>query len=350
MRSCLQAIAFLITIVFVVTAVFALIFVNLAQTVTDRNTVKEALDLDSFIEEVGPPMLVEALQEAAQEQGVRLEGVDPVVLQDAINEIIPSDWTGQQFNTTADSVYDFLENGEIDSVELEVDPSLIVERLRGKPGKDLVTAVLENLPSCPDPQPAINLESGNLDIPGCMPTNVPVELAAQIVHSSAVKAIDENPGIIESAGNISFSLFDRDQLTTEEWDQLQRIRFFFQLGQGFSWLIWLIPAFSLILITFLAVRSASDWGYWWGWPLLISGIITLGLAFLVPASFLAVGRIGLFNMGTTEMSQTINQLIAQFWDSMLDLWLQQVYLQASMMAGAGILLIIIGFITRDKRV
>jgi hypothetical protein len=214
----------------------------------------------------------------------------------------------------------------------------------------MITTILQSLPPCPDPQPAYNLEAGDLEIPGCLPKDVSVERATQVIHEAAVDAIDTNPRLLEEMGNLRLPLLDREQLSAGDREQLNRVRGYFVVVRRLTGLLWLLPLGCLILIAVLAVRSISEWGQWWGWPMLVGGAFALALALLLPAALLLlVPSTMTFTAETSELRTLMSTFLRQAVDVLVDLWLGRVYLQAGVMAVAGVLLVIIGFATRERQ-
>jgi hypothetical protein len=78
-------------------------------------------------------------------------------------------------------------------------------------------------------------------------------------------------------------------LSAEQLATLQRVQQLYSLATQ-AWRLWLLPLFSLLAITLLAVRSAAGWGYWWGLPLAAAGFSALLLGLVLPALVVGMMR------------------------------------------------------------
>lgn len=345
MRGCLRLLAGLLAFLFVITAVLALFVVNLAQIVTDRGTMKEALDLGPLVVETGPLLLVEAIQEEAGARGVAVADIDTAALQDAAREIAPPEWTDAQIDTAVDALFNYLETGNMDEATLEIDVSPIVERLRGEAGRRAIRAVLQGLPACTGSQANFDLAMEKLEIPACLPPGSSVEEATQIVQEAVDDALDENPDLLNEAGRVQFEVFEEAQRTGAGQAQLEQFQRTFMRVKQWGWLLWLLPLGLLLLITLLAVRSVRDWGHWWGWPLAVTAVVALLLAFGIPAIMtlllrmapIAPPEIGSFTLPTEQMARRLLQ-------PLVSLWQRRIFIQAGGMFVLGSFLIIVGFV------
>ncbi len=350
MRGCLRLLAGLIAFLFVIAAVLALFVVNLAQIVTDRGTMKEALDLGPLVVEAGPLLLVEAMQEEAGARGVAVADIDTAALQAAAREIAPPEWTNAQIDTAVDALFDYLETGDMDKATLEIDVRPIVERLRGEAGGRAIRAVLQSLPVCTDSQTDFDSAMENLEIPACLPPGFSVEEATQVVQEAVNDALDENPDLLNEAGQVQVEVFKEVQRTGEGQAGLEQFQQTFMRIKQWGWLLWLLPLGLLLLIALLAVRSLSEWGHWWGWPLAVTAVIALLLALGIPAIMTALLRmapiappgIGSFTIPPEQMARRLLQ-------PLVSLWQKRIFVQAGGMFVLGSLLIVVGFVTRRNK-
>ena len=342
MKGCQQILAVLAAVGLVVTAVLALFVVNLAQIVTNREVIKGAVDVEQILRQGGPQMILNGFQVPEEVEALIPENVDLTAVQSAFDDVIPPDWLNQQGDGAIDDVYDFLETGQTSQVSTtEVDLRPVLQRLRAEPGRQLIEATLESLPACPDPQPVFDLAS--LELPNCRPTQVPVAQVADLMHTAVVQTLDANAQLIEENAIIALPLLSPESLTPQQWQDLQRAHQLFVLAQNWAWLLWLPPLFCLLFILILMVRSMGELGHWWGWPLLITGGLSLFIAALLPAVVLAQLRLALPNM-LGAMQPGTNRLVQELADHLVALWLNQVYLQAGLVLGVGVVLVGIGFL------
>lgn len=346
MKGCQQTLAVLAAIGLVLTAVLALFVINLAQIVTNREVIKAAVDVEQVLRQAGPELLLNDFQVPDEIEALIPDNVNLPAVQAAFDELIPPDWLNQQGDKAVDDVYDFLETGQPSQVSTtEVDLRPVLQRLRAEPGRHLIEATLTSLPPCTDPQPAFDLT--RLDIPDCRPTQIPVAEVTDWVHTAVIQTLDANTQLIDEEAIIRVPLLTAESLSPEAWQNLQRAHRLFILAQNWAWLLWLPPLFCLLLLLLLVIRSLGQLGHWWGWPLLITGGLSLFIAALLPAVTLAQIRLALPNNLGALQSGT-NRIVQELADTLIALWLDQVYLQAGLILGAGVILVGIGFLFHGR--
>lgn len=351
MRGCLQAAAGFVAAIFVLTAVIALFATNLIDVATDRQAVKAALSgLEEVVRQAVPVMLAEAARQEALDRGINHLPIDEQQLQTAVATVIPSGWIDTQTEAAVDGLYDYLETGDPDAAEVEVDMRPFLESLRGEAGRDVITAVLTNLPPCSEPLPELNLESGQ--IPGCLPPEVNVDAVAAEVHTAVIQAMEENPQIIGGGGVVRVPLFGEDSptgLSPERQLELARLHRNFTLARTWAWTLWLLPMACLLLILLLAVRSVPEWGHWWGWPMVITAVIVLFFAILAPAVLTFVTRTAVTPVNADPLTLPLRPFLLDLFNRVVDQWLGQVYLQAGLMLALGVGMIIMAMLVTAVR-
>jgi hypothetical protein len=341
MRGCQQIIAGVTAVFFVITAVAAFFLVNLAQGLTDRENIKAALNLEPLVRQMVPALMSDALRRSAAEQGLAFDSFNEATLDAAFDTVIPPGYIDDLTGTAVDGLYDYLESGDPDQAVLTLDVQPILNRLQGEPGQQAALALVQSLPPCEQPLSPEQLQAGQLDLNNCLPPNVPAETVALTLHEAVVAALNENPQVVGS-GTIRINLFNTGQMDQAQLAQIQQVQRTFVLLQRWSWTLWFLPLFSLALIFTLVVRSASLWGHWWGWPLLLAGLITLILAAMVPAVLLVYSRTAVTLTADGGLSAVaISRRLAQ---SLTDLWLRRVLIQAGIMTFIGFAFVVLGFV------
>ena len=354
MQGCLRFFAGVMAVLFVITAVLALFLTNLINVVADREIIKDSLsNLDSLVIEAVPAFVTQMLQEQARERGLAPIDLDEAVLRSSMETLLPPGWIEAQTDTAVDIVYDMLETGNLDNAELEIDSTPLLERFRGQPGQEIVSTILSSLPPCSDPVNPAELLGPEVTIPACMPPGVPQAQLTQEVHARLVQAMDSNAQLANEFGTIRIPLFSAEQQAQNEEvvqarDQLLRLQQAFSLAQNWGWLLWLLPVSCLLLIALLAVRSWSAWGLWWGWPMVTTAVLVLFITLIFPAitTFLLRQLPAEPLAATTTLQQTAIRLIT----AVTDTWLSRVNLQAGILFLGGILLVLIGIVSRRRTV
>lgn len=349
MRGCLQITAGIVAVIFLATAVFALFAYNLIVVAADREAMKQMLGgLDAAVRQATPALIAEAARQQALARGITNLPIDEQQLAVAVATVIPPGWIDAQADAAIDGVYDFLETGDPGAAEVAIDTRPLLESLRGPAGRDMVTAVLTNLPTCTDTLPQFNLESG--DFPHCVPPQMPTEVMAAELHSALVTAMDNNPQIIGSAGVVRVPLFGADSptgLSVEQQTQLARLQRNFMLARSWGWTLWLLPLACLLLILLLTVRSLPEWGHWWGWPLIITAAIALFLCILAPAVLAFISRTAVSPTAADPLALPLRHFMLQLLTAVADHWLMRVYLQAGIMLAAGVGLVVLSMLNNQ---
>ena len=346
MKGCRQFLGVMVAVGLVLTAVLAILFANLANIITNREIVKQAVDFEQVLQEIGPELVVNGFQVPTEVEVFIPENVDSTAVQNAMADLVPPDWLNQQANGAVDNIYDFLETGQVNQASnAEIDLRPIAQRLRAEPGRHLIETTLTSLPACPDPQPTLDIN--NLNIPNCRPTQIPVGQVTDVVHTAVIQLIDANTQLIEENAVIRVPLLTPESLSPQQWQDLQRAQRLYALADNWAWLLWLPPLFCLLLLLLLMVRSMGDWGHWWGWPLLVTGVFSLFAAAVLPAIVLAQVRLSLPN-SFGPLQPAINQIAQELSAHLVNVWLDRVYLQAGLVLGVGVILVGIGFLFNGR--
>jgi hypothetical protein len=197
----------------------------------------------------------------------------------------------QEMRTMTDGVLDQLFaylNGVVDSVFVPMHELKI--RLSGDAGTALIDQLISSQPPCtvqelnqissPTPQEGFIL---CLPTPALYPT-LASQLRGQL--DSAVASIPEKAYLImppsPSAITPGSGPFGSSPIST-----IRTLRWFMRLSP-------LLPLLFLLGIALFAVRSFKGWLQWWGIPILVSGVVALGLGFFTSPALRVAWNVFLF--------------------------------------------------------
>jgi hypothetical protein len=354
MRRFLQFLAGIVAVVFVITAVLALFLTNLFTVIADRELIKDSLsNLDELVVAAVPAFVAQTLEQQARESGLAPINLDEALLQQSIETLLPPGWIEAQADTAVDTVYDMLETGNLDNAEIEIDTTPLLDRFRGEPGRAVVGNIVNSLPTCTQLVDPAALLGPNVTIPDCLPPGVPTEQVTQEAHARLVQALNSNPQLTNEFGVVRIPLFSPEQQAqnvelVQAREQLLQLQRTFSLAQTWGWLLWLLPVGCLLLIALLAVRSWSEWGHWWGWSLVGTAVFVLFLGLILPTITLFLLR----QMPSDPMvlEGSLQQTGVRLVTAVTDTWLARVNLQAGLMFAAGILFLLLGFITKKRNI
>ena len=270
-----------------------------------------------------------------------------------MDDLLPPGWMDAQAETAVNTLYDVLETGNLDDATITVDTTPIVEGLKGPAGLQLVDTVVRGIPACTEPLDLNELLSGGqITIPSCIPPEIPAEMVVQQAHAQFVQTLDENPQLLGRSGEIEVPLAELVASDTPRGEETRRqiaqVRRGYLLAQRWGWVLWLLPALSLLLIAALAVRSVSAFGHWWGWPLMLTAVLVFLLTLVIPGFTALVAETIVIPNEIGALASSVRGLARSTVASITDMWRSRVYLQAGVMLGVGLLLIAVGFLTRSE--
>jgi hypothetical protein len=342
MRGFSQVLAGIMGVVFVITAVIALLIVNATHVLTNREVVKEALGLEAILREVLPELVNTTIAGQVAVQDMPLPDFDTDAITEMVLNTMPEGWLDNVVDSAVDGTFDYLltENEETAVVVIDLNPML--NQLQGEPGRQLVLQYLEALPVC-TPLQMLNLLSG--EIPTCLPIGVPLDQLSRQVHGAVAPMLLSQVSVGEG-GVVRVPLATIFSSNPQMMETVQRIRFFYQLASQ-VWVFWLLPLLCLILILVLTVRSLWQWGIWWGWPLATAGFVGLLFSLLIPGMVLGWLRTAVFTTASsTPIDQLWQPLLQQGLINLSESWAGRMGWQAGILLVLGFLFLLFGFLAK----
>ena len=346
MKTFLKFIAFLFVVLFVVSAVTAVLFSTFSNVITSRDAMKRVVaEVDDLLVKSAPLLIAQSINEQARQQGLPEVPLDAQQLEAAIKTLLPPGWIEQQSETAVDVLYDALETGDIENAQLSIQTEPLRQQLEGEAGVQFVNTIIAGFPACEVGAPLPDIQNG--EIPACIPAGLNSEQMVEEVHQQVVTAVNNNPQFLGEDGIVTIPLFpvgsiDEQNEIQAQFAQLQQN---FQLLKQWSWTIWLIPMGCLFFILLFAIRSWGELGRWWGWPLVCAALATFMLTFAFPE--LSVLGLGLID---TQANAEIMMLVAQNIVQTLQIvWLSRVYVQAGIMLGLGTVLVFLTVLSRPGK-
>jgi len=222
---------------------------------------------DAEGEEPGLKKLFEKLETSEWRQ------IKQVVLPDAlINEWVEN---------VVDNLYGWLDSEET-YPQIQIDTSLIRQRLKGEQGEKVAGIIFQSLPPCGEEEleevvsdPSTLLEPEAVLGLLCKIPAVPPESQIRIYETVLERIAEEIPQEV----NLSTELKNSEGLGEEELLRAKEILRKVRLG---SRLILLLPLGFLFLVALFGVRSLEGLGGWWGVPIIVGSGISLGSTYVYP--------------------------------------------------------------------
>jgi hypothetical protein len=182
--------------------------------------------------------------------------------------LLPADWVREQLQAGLDDIYAWVDN-DLARPNVDVDLRPVKETLRQGGADELIEVVVDSWPPC-------SLEQ--VDV-----------MAAQIFGLAEGFPFCEPPepfrtGLVGMAGEaIKLSLYalpDQLSLSEERADEkanpeILRFKVDLRLARALARWSWLLLPALLGLIMALAIRRWRGLAWWWGFPLILGGLLTL---------------------------------------------------------------------------
>ncbi len=342
MRGCLQVLAGFVGLMFVATAVFALVLVNAVNVFTNREAVKEALGLAEILEETLPTLVNSAIAQQVAVTGLPLPNFDTSTVTQTVLDALPADWLDGATEAAVDGVFDYLLTGDEGTAVITLDLNPILAQLQGEPGRQVVRRYLESLPVCTQAE-MLSLLGGA--IPACTPPGISLDVLSQQVHGMVAPMLAAQI-TVGQGGMVQVPLSALFSGNPEMMQTMQRVRFLYQLAPQ-AWLLWLPPLFCLLFLLVLVVRSWRTWGLWWGWPLAAAGGVGLLLSLLIPGVALGWLRTAVFVPASASAIDALWQpLLQQGVINLSELWASRLAWQAGVFLLLGLAFLFFAFLAK----
>jgi hypothetical protein len=295
--SCSKTIAAGFVIMFIISALSALILFNLQSHYLDPQTFKTVLDEQEVYDRL-PAFLAEQIAYSMTynpclDNPAECEGEDsgddenngpPPYLKNLETEdwermfsiILTPEWTKSQSESVLDQFFNFLNS---DEQKLTITISLVglKENLTGQKGMEFIRILIEAQPPCTETFLSLIIEAAAGDFSPdqlllCRPPDRVMDGLAPTMEAALDLVIDDLPDqvslrkkVFVEDGNISTpSSINGPQKT------FQTVRAVMKFSP-------ILPLIFLVLITLFSVRSLNDLLFWWGIPFIIIGLSALGM-------------------------------------------------------------------------
>lgn len=349
MKGCLQFLAFLTAVLFMGLTIATIATVTAVRTVTDRDNLKRAVDIEEVARAVIPEMMVQTIQDEIKKQGLPEINLDTATVSAATDKLLPPGWADAQADALIDATFDVLQTPNQKDITAQIDIRPILDEFRGPNGRQVIRLALQNLPPCTDEDltnAALGLVNGEFHLPTCLPGNMSLDEATQFVHQTIVETLDVNPDLVNQNGLIAVPLFESAKQSPDTLQMFENLRWLIQTGRDWLYALWIIPLGLLILIALLAVRSISGLGHWWGWPLVAAGGGGLLFGFGMSGMTSIYGN-NLFTnpQATTQLDFATAQVFNHTIALLGNFWFRQVVVQSAVVLGVGMLFVVLGVVT-----
>jgi hypothetical protein len=261
MQNIKKVLAYILAVLFVSTAVMALIFFNFEYKAFRVETYQQALTSGDFYNRI-PAVLAEAMISSPtnfQSLPFSMQGMTTKAWEDFFRTLLPQDALKSIGDNTLNETFAYL-NMQSDSITISFAP--IKASMATDNGIQAVLALLRTQPACTLAQVAqitIDLFTGG-QIEFCNPPDEIIPLLTPVIQAELQGAAL----IIPNEVTLVTSVRGKD-------DPRNRI----QTARTLMKLSLLLPIGFLLLLTITIVNSLKSWLTWWGVPLLSTGVIAM---------------------------------------------------------------------------
>jgi hypothetical protein len=366
--SCSKTIAAGFVIMFIISALSALILFNLQSHYLDPQTFKTVLDeqevydrLPAFLAEqiaysmTYNPCLDNPAECEGEDSGDDKNNGPPPYLKNLETEdwermfsiILTPEWTKSQSESVLDQFFNFLNS---DEQKLTITISLVglKENLTGQKGMEFIRILIEAQPPCTETFLSLIIEAAAGDFSPdqlllCRPPDRVMDGLAPTMEAALDLVIDDLPDqvslrkkVFVEDGNISTpSSINGPQKT------FQTVRAVMKFSP-------ILPLIFLVLITLFSVRSLNDLLFWWGIPFIIIGLSVLGMGLFARPLM----DWGLETFVLNRIQGTIDpgflELIIDSIELLIQSYVRVIANQSALIAYLGIIMTGVGLLTTYK--
>jgi hypothetical protein len=359
MKTIAKILAFILVLVFIIVLPLSLLVFNTGRVLFTPELVKQVIT-DEVVNSDLIPIGLEWYSERQAE--TRQASVDPQtglaepdilllisfldrddwreIKEEALTDLILTEWV----SSFVDDVYEWID-GEDNVPQVYLTLSSFKERVSSEHGVNAILIAYNNLQPCT--QAEIDDFQARLDSvsPGSFVAyNLCIfpEPWREDQFNDYVNSL--NGLVAQVPSEFAFTEELTQVQDTEQVVGAEKIKSLLRLVRTLAQVSWLIPLGVLVLILILVVRSLKSLGRWWGFPFLVGGLVTLLPAIIY--RWLITTLIGFSVLSETpeiileEVTRTISRLASEIFQPML--------YQTIVIVGAGILLIILMIVSKDK--
>ena len=319
-----KGLAGIFAVLFVLTALAALLLFNLERKAFSPQTYQQAFANDNFYERI-PTLMAQALTSPTQMESlpISMRGLSTENWESFIRSLLPPEALKELGDQALTSIFAYL-NDEADTAVISLTP--LKDNMVGEAGVQAVLELLKTQPECTLAQIGqITMAFLNgQEISLCKPPDELLGSMSPLIQAQLQVAAAAIPN------EVTLVTADPAQGNADPRQQIKALRLILRLSP-------LLPLLLLFLMTILAVHSLRDWLAWWGIPFLGTGIIATFAALLgAPLTGLILLRI-LVSKAPAYLPPALLDNGSQLATAIMDQLLKPVIIQ-------GLVLMFFGFV------
>ncbi len=324
----------LFAILFVGSTALAFALYHVEQSAFNADLYIRALDEENVYQRL-PELTAQSLSMAAQrpERNGMLSlfrNLSDQEWQTLVTELFPPDVLRNMAVDMVTQIMAYL-NGESNQVVLSL--TNLKAYLQSPEGINAVYGMLKAEPDCTVEQltaMALNQQALTLCNPPESFMFVDLRPIVKTEIKNAMTLIPEQMIIVSTDGN-----------RVQTLRNLKTLRLFMRLSP-------LVPVLCLLVVTALAVRSLNDWLTWWGYPLLIAGLVSMSLSALSGPMASVTFRLFIAPALPAALPPDIVSVFRDLTATIVRDAVQPILLVAGIMALIGLIMVGINFLLRKR--
>jgi hypothetical protein len=241
-------------------------------------------------------------------------------METVISMLLPPTQLKTLTESILDQVFSYM-NGQQDTITISL--VNLKKSLASPTGLDAVMKLLRSEPACTDQQVAdilVSLAAKTNEIPLCRPSEDLLTQLKPAIQSQLQATIAQIPDSQVVSPKAGANPVDFGPLGSGPVGGIRFAHLIMRISPD-------LPLFFLLLVSFLGVRTPKGWLRWWGIPILITGILAIGLAISTSALFeqgwlfLLAGRVPPYlSLGVVTLSHDVVRAVAQTYMLGLIVW------------------------------
>ena len=324
MQTLGKLIAWLCALLFIITGMAALLLFNIERKAFSSDTYKKGFENQNLYERMPAILANTVTATITQNQNLPtfVKTLTVANWEGTIRSILPAAELKVVTDEALDSIFDYV-NRRADSVVISIVP--LKSHLVGAPGVEAIRQIIRAQPPCTVDQLqaiALGFLSGG-DIILCNPPEDVMQLLQPVLESQTQNLVAVLPDQITLVPATLSGTPNDPRL------RLNNVRLIMLLSP-------LAPAAFLLGITLFAVRGLRDWFTWWGWPLLLTGLGSLFIAWLGSPVIGFIVRALMQYWGANFIPPTLLATIQETASSVASEILKPVVIEALILAVAGL--------------
>lgn len=313
MRFFGKLIAFLLVLLLIILLPVTLWLYNLQRVALDAETYTRLISNRSLYTEVIPGTLMGVVQSVEDDPNASvaeramagyLANLSSDDWKTILETLAPASWLQSEFDRNIQAIFDWLDGPSI-APHIGIDITPFKVHLTGSEGEQVVRTIINSWPECSEEEAVDTLAI----LDGEAVDDDAIVAPCRLEGSDNVRLTQDVTDVVVTAADALPDTLPRQLVftdpTLQEEADILNAKLFLGITRRVAHLIFLIPLILLVGVELFAVRSFKSLFSWYGWPLVMGGLLSFLplLAFpIVWVALFAAESVGGFRFFVTLMS------------------------------------------------